>query len=102
MSDNVISLEDYKKQKIKSIPSLKAFLPDHYYIYPGEGLMIHVLFLTDKSIFYDEEPVYVMEDQYGDLYAEPMEEETCEGWHELTKEAILYAIEHGIPPKDSA
>ncbi len=101
MSDNVINLEDYKK-KYKDIPSLKAFQPDQYYIYPDMGIMIHVLFLTDKSIHYDNEPIYVMEDQYGNFFAEPVEEEACEGWHELTKEAFMYAVDRGMPPTDKA
>ena len=66
------------------------------------GMMIHVLFSTDKSIHYDNEPIYVMEDQYGNFFAEPVEEESCEGWHELTKEAFIYAVDRGIPPNDKA
>ena len=101
MSDKVINLEDYKK-KYKDKPSLKALHPDNYYIYPDMGMMIHVLFSTDKSIHYDNEPIYVMEDQYGNFFAEPVEEESCEGWHELTKEAFIYAVDRGIPPNDKA
>jgi len=101
LSDKVINLEDYKK-KYKDKPSLKAFQPDNYYIYPDMGIMIHVLFSTDKSIHYDNEPIYVMEDQYGNFFAEPVEEESCEGWHELTKEAFMYAVDRGIPPNDTA
>ena len=101
MSDKVINLEDYKK-KYKDKPSLKAFQPDKYYIYPDMGMMIHVLFSTDKSIHYDNEPIYVMEDQYGNFFAEPVEEESCEGWHELTKEAFIYAVDRGIPTNDKA
>ena len=70
----------------------KAFLPDEYYIFPEMGLMIHVLFTTDKSIHYDEESVYVMEDQYGNFFADVVEEDTCAGWHALHKDVFLKAV----------
>ena len=110
-NDNVIYLNKYKfdrkerrknEEQSRKVSTLKAFLPDEYYIFPEMGLMIHVLFVTDKSVHFNEEAIYVMEDQFGNVFADVVEEETCEGWHELTKEAFLYAIEHGIPPKDSA
>ena len=99
--DNVVNLEEYRKEKNKGTPisTLKAFLPDEYYIFPEMGLMIHVLFITDKSIHYDEEAVYVMEDQYGNIFADVVEEETCEGWHAVTKEVFMSAVEQNIPPE---
>ena len=98
--DNVVNLEEYRKEKNKGTPisTLKAFLPDEYYIFPEMGLMIHVLFITDKSIHYDEEEVYVMEDQYGNFFADVVEEETCEGWHAVTKEVFMSAVGQNIPP----
>ena len=98
--DNVVNLEEYRKEKNKGTPisTLKAFLPDEYYIFPEMGLMIHVLFVTDKSIHYDEEEVYVMEDQYGNIFADVVEEETCEGWHAVTKEVFMSAVEQNSPP----
>ncbi|SVB84787.1 uncharacterized protein METZ01_LOCUS237641 [marine metagenome] len=62
------------------------------------GLMIHVLFITDKSIHFDEEEIYVMEDQFGNVFAEFVEEETCEGWHELHKDVFMSAVEQNTPP----
>ena len=106
--DNVINLTEYKAERIekrkkeeqsRSVPTLKAFLPNEYYIFPEMGLMIHVLFLTDKSIHYDEEAVYIMEDQYGNIFADVVEEETCEGWHAVTKEVFMSAVEQNIPPE---
>ena len=98
--DKVVNLEEYRKEKNKGTPisTLKAFLPDEYYIFPEMGLMIHVLFVTDKSIHYDEDAVYVMEDQYGNFFADVVGEETCEGWHELHKDAFMSAVEQNTPP----
>ena len=99
--DKVVNLEEYRKEKNKGTPisTLKAFLPDEYYVFPEMGLMIHVLFVTDKSIHYDEEAVYMMEDQYGNFFADIVEEETCEGWHAVTKEVFMSAVEQNSPPE---
>jgi len=92
--DKIINLEEYRKERNRGtpLPTLKAFLPDEYYIFPEMGLMIHVLFITDKSIHYDEESVYVMEDQYGNFFADVVEEDTCAGWHALHKDVFLKAV----------
>ncbi len=92
--DKIINLEEYRKERNRGtpLPTLKAFLPDEYYIFPEMGLMIHVLFTTDKSIHYDDESVYVMEDQYGNFFADVVEEDTCAGWHALHKDVFLKAV----------
>ena len=99
--DKVVNLEEYRKEKNKGTPisTLKAFLPDEYYVFPEMGLMIHVLFVTDNSIHYDDEEVYIMEDQYGNFFADVVDEETCAGWHELHKDAFMSAVEQNIPPE---
>ena len=75
--DKVVNLEEYRKERNKGtpIPTLKAFLPDEYYVFPEMGLMIHVLFITDNSIHF-KEAIYVMEDQHGNVFADVVEEET--------------------------
>ncbi len=92
--DKIINLEEYRKERNRGtpLPTLKAFLPDEYYISPEMGVMIHVMFITDKSIRYDNQPVYVMEDQYGNFFADVVEEDTCAGWHALHKDVFLKAV----------
>ena len=92
---NVVNLEEYRKEKSKkpitTPSSLMAFEPGNFYIYPDLGIMVHVLFITDKSISHDNEPIYVMEDQYGNLLAEVMDDKTCKGWHLLQDEVFIEA-----------
>ena len=100
--DKIVDLEEYRKEKNKGTPisTLKAFVPDQYYIYPDMGIMIHVLFITDQSHHYDE-AVYIMEDQYGNFFADIVEEDTCEGWHLLHEDVFIKAVEdqrHPEPP----
>ena len=99
--DKIVDLEEYRKERNKGtpIPTLMAFEPNQYYIYPDMGLMIHVLFITDKSIHYDNEAVYVMEDQFGNFFADTVEEDTCDGWHELHVDVFLKAVEDNRPPE---
>ena len=106
-NENVVYLNKYKfdrkerrknEEQSRKVPTLKAFLPDEYYVFPEMGLMIHVLFVTDNSIHYDDEEVYIMEDQYGNFFADVVDEETCAGWHELHKDAFMSAVEQNSPP----
>ncbi len=99
--DKIVNLEEYRKERNKGTPisPLKAFKPNHYYIYPEMGIMIHVLFLTDKSIHFDKKAVYIMEDQFGNFLANVVEEETCMGWHELAEEVFLHAVAQNQPPE---
>ena len=98
--DNIVYLNKYKfdrkerrkkEEKSRKVSTIKAFVPDQYYIYPDMGIMIHVLFITDQSIHFGE-AVYVMEDQYGNFFADIVEEDTCEGWHELHKDVFIKAV----------
>ena len=100
--DNIVDLDEFRKtRKVekKSEPHhLKAFQPDQYYIHPELGLMIHVLFVTDKSYHYKNEPVYVMEDQYGNIFSVPINDpENIKGWHLLEKQVFIEIVKKGLP-----
>jgi hypothetical protein len=109
--DKIVNLEKYKAERTekrrkeeqsRSVPTLMAFLPNEYYIFPEMGLMIHVLFLTDKSIHYDNQAVYVMEDQYGNIFADVVDEETCDGWHPLHRDVFMEAVGKVVPTDPDA
>ena len=96
MSQNkIINLDEFKKEKQKkslaNAPAVMAFEPGHYYIYPELGVMAHCLFITDKSHTFINNLVYIMEDQYGNLVAEIMDDDTCIGWHDLEAEVFIEA-----------
>jgi len=111
-NDKVVYLNKYKferkerrknEEQSRRIPPLKAFLPDQYYINPEKGTMIHVLFITDKSDIFDREMIYVMEDPSGSVYCAVVDDNTCEGWHELsgdvfTQEVLAKRYEDELPP----
>ena len=102
MTDKIVDLEEFRKEKFKnsiiSAHSLKAFVPGECYIYPKLGVAIHVLFITDKSIHYSEAPIYVMEDQLGNIFAEILDDNSCDGWHLLHKDVLLKMVEDGQKP----
>ena len=88
---NVVDLAEFRKKQKPTIRPLMAFEPGQYYIYPELGIMVHCLFITDKSITHKNQPIYVMEDQYGNLVAEIVDDETCKGWHPLQDEVFIEA-----------
>ena len=102
--NNIVDLDEFRKKRTEENKlkphHLKAFEPDQYYIHPELGLMIHVLFVTDKSYHYKNEPVYVMEDQYGNFFADTIEEDTCRGWHELFRDVFIKAVKDLNPDND--
>ena len=94
--DKVISLDDFRKQRKeqekKFTPAL-TFEVGQYYIMPELGVMIHCVNLTDKFHRNDGHPTYIMEDQYGNVFAEKMEEGVTKGWHALSPDVFVSTAE---------
>ena len=101
-NDNIVDLKQYKKEReqkrkekeqSRKVPALMAFEPNQYYINPDQGVMIHVLFITDKSDVFHNKMMYVVEDPVGQFWCAPVEEETCRGWHELHPDVFRRELE---------
>ena len=94
--DKVISLDDFRKQRKeqekKFTPAL-TFEVGQYYIMPKLGVMIHVVFLTDKLHMNEGHPTYIMEDQFGNVFAEKMEEGATKDWHQLMPDVFITTVE---------
>ena len=41
-----------------------------------------------------------MEDQYGNFFADVVEEDTCNGWHELFRDVFIKAVKDLYPDND--
>ena len=69
--NNIINLSDYREEKqeeeLKQLPPIEfpAFEVNGYYTYPVLGVKIHCISITENSHLYNDEPVCIMEDQFG-------------------------------------
>ena len=93
---NVVDLSFYRKKRDEELekinkhyPRSLTFVVGQYYIMPELGVMIHVVHLTDKLHTQDGHPTYVMEDQFGNIFSEKMEEGMTTGWHSLTPDVFV-------------
>lgn len=94
-NENVVSLADFRKEKQKKkieFPPALTFEPGKYYIYPELGVMVHCIFLTDK-FHTQKDPVYIMEDQFGNIFGEQMVEGVTKGWHDLSSDVFIETAE---------
>ena len=87
---NVVDLSFYRKKREEEVekinkeyPPALTFEVGQYYIMPELGVMIHVVHLTDKLHTQDGHPTFIMEDQFGNIFSEKMEEGMTTGWHSL-------------------
>ena len=111
---NVIDLSDYRKEKKKQtskVPQsrlnfgppgppqyIKEFVVDGYYIYPELGVMIHCMLITDSSHTHNNELMFIMEDQYGNIFSVPINDpESMMGWRFLEKEVFTEMVKKGLP-----
>ena len=99
--NNVINLSDYRKEKEppQSPPQyIQDFEVGGYYIYPELGVMMHCMLITDSSHTHNNELMYLMEDQFGNLFFVPTDDpESILGWHALTKEVYEKTVEKVKP-----
>ena len=94
-NENVVSLADFRKkkqEKKKEFPPALTFEPGKYYIYPELGVMVHCILLTDK-FHTQKDPVYIMEDQFGNIFGEQMVEGVTVGWHDLSPDVFIQTAE---------
>ena len=98
--NNIIDLSYYRKEREeqdkrikKAFPPALTFEVGQYYIMPDLGVMIHVIFLTDKLHSNEGHPTYIMEDQFGNVFSEKMEEGATEGWHDLSPDVFVVTAE---------
>ena len=94
--NNVVDLSSYRKEreeKKREYPPALTFEVGQYYIMPELGVMIHVIFLTDKLHSNDGYPTYIMEDQFGNNFGEQMVEGVTKGWHDLSPDVFIETAE---------
>lgn len=92
--NSVIDLNEYRKKKEEENKPdpIKAFHVDHFYSYPEFGISAHVLAITDKSLYYQNTPIYILQDQSGQIYTLPLDENACVGWVEITGKEFLSSM----------
>ena len=99
--NNIINLSDYREEKAtpQDPPHyLQDFEVGGYYIYPELGVMLHCMLITDSSHTHNNELMYIMEDQFGNLFFVPTDDpESILGWHALTKEVYEKTVEKVKP-----
>ena len=101
--NNIINLSDYREEreevKRKTLPPqyIKDFEVGGYYIYPELGVMIHCMLITDSSHTHNNELMYIMEDQFGDLLSVPINDpDSMMGWHSLEKEVFTEIVKKNL------
>ena len=101
--NNIINLSDYREEreevKRKTLPPqyIKDFEVGGYYIYPELGVMIHCMLITDSSHTHNNELMYIMEDQFGDLLSVPLSDpDSMMGWRFLEKEVFTEIVKKNL------
>ena len=102
--NNIINLSDYREEKEeekkKTLPPqyIQNFEVDGYYIYPELGVMIHCMLITDNSHTHNNELMFIMEDQYGNIFSVPLDDpESMMGWRLLKKQIFIEIVKKGLP-----
>ena len=102
--NNVINLSDYREEKEeehrKSLPPqyIQDFEVGGYYVYPELGVMIHCMLITDISHTRNNELMYIMEDQFGNLLSVPISDpDSMMGWQAIDEEIFVETIKNNLP-----
>ena len=102
--NNIINLSDYREEKEeekkKTLPPqyIQNFEVDGYYIYPELGVMMHCMLITDNSHTHNNELMFIMEDQYGNIFSVPINDpENMKGWCHLEKQVFIEIVKKGLP-----
>ena len=101
--NNIINLSDYRKEKEKETPQnppqyIQDFEVGGYYIYPELGVMLHCMLITDSSHTHKNELMYIMEDQFGNIFSVPIDDpDSMMGWRLLEKEVFTEIVKKGLP-----
>ena len=103
---NVINLSDYREEKEeehrKSLPPqyIQDFEVGGYYKYPELGVMIHCMLITDSSHTHNNKLMYIMEDQFGNIFSVPIDDpESMMGWQFLEKEIFTKIVKKNLSEK---
>jgi hypothetical protein len=100
--NNVINLSDYREEKEKESPQnppqyIQDFEVGGYYIYPELGVMLHCMLITDSSHTHNNELMYIMEDQFGDLLSVPISDpDSMMGWRFLDKQVFTEIVKKNL------
>ena len=95
--NNVINLSDYRKEKEPPPQYIQDFEVDGYYIYPELGVMMHCMLITDNSHTHNNELMYIMEDQFGNILSVPISDpESMMGWRSLNKEVFIEIVKKNL------
>ena len=102
--NNIINLSDYREEKEeekkKTLPPqyIQNFEVDGYYIYPELGVMIHCMLITDNSHTHNNELMFIMEDQFGNIFSVPISDpDSMMGWRLLEKQVFIEIVKKGLP-----
>ena len=115
--NNVINLSDYREEKKENRTNppqsrlnfgppgppqyIKEFEVGGYYIYPELGAMIHCMLITDNSHTHNNELMFIMEDQFGNIFSVPLNDpESMMGWRLLEKQVFIEIVKKGLPEPD--
>ena len=101
--NNVINLSDYREEKEKESPQnppqyIQDFEVGGYYVYPELGVMIHCMLITDNSHTHNNELMYIMEDQRGNIFSVPLSDpDSMMGWQAIDEEIFVENVKKCLP-----